>query len=107
MSYFISAFQILKNMGLVRFIFRFTMISQNAKYVIQPPIKVSFYQNKKNKSCKGQINHVIFILVNDEILLLVEKIIEEMKVLCLLLNNTLTNSRAQRERRINCENKVV
>ena len=60
-------------MGLVRFIFRFTMISQNAKYVIQPPIKVSFYQNKKNKSCKGQINHVIVILVNDEILLLVEK----------------------------------
>ena len=27
--------------------------NENAKAVIQPQIKVSFYQSKKNKSCKG------------------------------------------------------
>lgn len=35
------------------YVYCFTMISKNIKSVIEPQIKVSFYHNKENKSCKG------------------------------------------------------
>ena len=44
---------IVENNDLCHYVYCFMMISKNAKSVIEPQIKVSFYHNMENKSCKG------------------------------------------------------